>query len=191
MSQLLKIGVAGRGLLFTYAAGAAATTYFVFKNGAPIGFGTGAIFNSASPGAKFAIVTLSGNDVNTLGTIQVALIDAGGNILAGNEATIVTDIPGATVSSVTGDVVGNVDGVVNVGAGSRLAIAQDVINLVDGIELGLSPRDCLRACFAVLAGKDSAPALGAVFRNFGDTKNRVTMAFDAQNERVSVTYDFS
>lgn len=194
--MLLKQSVAGQVISFDCAPGVAATQYFVWKNGAAIGFGVGVVVNTVAAGRIVVLVTLTANDCNTLGTVTIAPLDAVPTVLSSLTFNVVTDLPGQRVSEVTGNVDGNVNGNVVGSVGTifpstRIQIAQDVINLVDGIEPGLSPRDCLRACFSVLAGKDVVGPLAAGFRNFGDTKTRVTMTFDVNNQRLVVTYDFS
>lgn len=195
--MILKQGWPGQVLLFP-GTGALNTMarYKIAKNGGGFATGLGALVNGPPVGIGYAIVTLTAGDVATLGSIQVYVEQAFAGAVVMSEHNVVPDFPGETVTEVLGNVDGSVLGGVTVGPvtvdpASRVAIADDVLNLVDGVELGLSPRDALRCMFAVLAGKDTAGPLSAAFRNFGDTKTRVAMTFDVASQRLTVTYDFS
>lgn len=75
-------------------------------------------------------------------------------------------------------------------AGERTAIATALLDLVDAIETGISPRAALRISLAALAGKLSGAATTAVaIRNVGDTKDRISATVDADGNRTSVTVD--
>jgi hypothetical protein len=58
-----------------------------------------------------------------------------------------------------------------------------------GVETGLTPRQFFRLAAAVLFGKSSGG--GKTFRNYGDTKDRVTATVDGSKNRTAVTYDAS
>lgn len=68
--------------------------------------------------------------------------------------------------------------------------ADALLDRVDGIETGFTPRQVLRLISAVLVGK--ASGLGtttAIFRDLTDVKDRVTSTVDGDGNRSSVTKD--
>ncbi len=72
-------------------------------------------------------------------------------------------------------------------AGERDAIAAALLDLADGVETGLTPRQFARLAAAVLLGKSSGG--GAVYRDTNDTKARVTATLDGLGNRTAVTRD--
>ena len=67
-----------------------------------------------------------------------------------------------------------------------------LLDLVDGIETGITPRKALRAILSAAAGK--AAGLGgttATFRDTSDTKNRITATVDADGNRTAVSLDLT
>lgn len=104
------------------------------------------------------------------GTIDAATFAAG----AIDAAAIATDAIGA----------------LELAAGAANEIADALLDRVAGVETGLTPRQLLRLAASVLLGK--ASGLGtttAVFRDTGDTKDRVTATVDADGNRSAVTLD--
>ena len=78
----------------------------------------------------------------------------------------------------------------DVDSGPAAAIAAAMLDMVDGIEAGLTPRQALRIVSAALAGKLSgADSTSVVIRNVGDTKDRITATVDASGNRTAVTTD--
>lgn len=65
--------------------------------------------------------------------------------------------------------------------------AAGLLDLSNGVETSLTVRGALRLVSSVLFGKSSNG--GKTFRDFGDTKDRVTGTMDASNNRVSVSRD--
>lgn len=66
--------------------------------------------------------------------------------------------------------------------------AAGLLDLTNGVESGVTLRQALRAIAAVAAGKVSGMDTGApVFRNLGDTANRVSATTDADGNRSAVT----
>ena len=61
----------------------------------------------------------------------------------------------------------------------------------EAIESGYTAADILRLIAAVTAGKVSGGPGSPVFRDLGDTKNRVTGTADSNGNRTAVTYDAS
>jgi hypothetical protein len=69
-------------------------------------------------------------------------------------------------------------------------IATAVLDAADAIETGLTPRQFMRLAGSALAGKVSGAATSSVvFRNIGDTKNRITASVDSDGNRTAVTVD--
>lgn len=63
-------------------------------------------------------------------------------------------------------------------------------DLDDGIETSLTPRECLRLMAAATLGKVSGGGTGTErFRDFGDTKYRITATVDSNGNRSAITYD--
>jgi hypothetical protein len=72
-------------------------------------------------------------------------------------------------------------------SGERDAVANALLNLADGIELGYTPKQALRLIAAVLCGKASGGPTNIIFRNMGDTANRVVTIADGNGNRTTVT----
>jgi hypothetical protein len=72
-------------------------------------------------------------------------------------------------------------------AGERDAVANALLNLADGVELGFTPKQALRLIAAVLCGKTSGGPTNVIFRNMGDTANRVVTIADGNGNRTTVT----
>jgi hypothetical protein len=69
-------------------------------------------------------------------------------------------------------------------------IALALLDLVDAIESGITPRKALRIALAALAGKASGLAgVTAVYRAADDSKDRITATVDANGNRTAVTID--
>jgi hypothetical protein len=73
----------------------------------------------------------------------------------------------------------------------RDAIAAALLDLVDAIEAGLTPRAALRLVVAALAGKISgASGTTIAIRNaVADTKDRITATVDSDGNRTAIAYD--
>jgi hypothetical protein len=70
--------------------------------------------------------------------------------------------------------------------------ATALLDLAAGVETGLTVRQGLRLFAAALLGKVSGAAVNApVFRDTGDTKNRISAVTDSNGNRSSVTLDGS
>lgn len=69
-------------------------------------------------------------------------------------------------------------------------IADALLDRTAGVETGLTLRQWLRLAASVLFGKASGLATTtAVYRDFGDTKDRITATVDADGNRSAVTRD--
>ena len=81
-------------------------------------------------------------------------------------------------------------GQVGLSATERGAIATAVLDLVDGVEPGETPRQTLRLLRAVCVGKSTGFPDGPVaFRDRADSKNRVVATVDGQGNRQEVSTD--
>lgn len=70
--------------------------------------------------------------------------------------------------------------------------ADALLDRVDGIETGFTLRQVLRLVAAVLAGKASGMGTAtAIFRDLGDTKDRITATVDSDGNRSSINRDVS
>jgi cell division protein ZapA (FtsZ GTPase activity inhibitor) len=75
---------------------------------------------------------------------------------------------------------------------SAIAIADTLLDRVDGIESALTLRQALRLVVAASAGQLSGAATTTIrIRNFGDTKDRITAFVDDVGNRTGVTTDVS
>lgn len=68
-----------------------------------------------------------------------------------------------------------------------------ILDLTDGVEVGVTFRTALKLMLSVLAGKVSgAGTVTNVFRNaVADSKNRVTATVDSSGNRSAISYDVS
>ena len=81
-------------------------------------------------------------------------------------------------------------GEVGLSAAERAAIAAAVLDLMDGVEPGETPRQTLRLLRAVCVGKSTGFPDGPVaFRDRADSKNRVVATVDGQGNRQTVATD--
>lgn len=72
------------------------------------------------------------------------------------------------------------------------ANATALLDLSAGVETGWTLRQALRVMLAALAGKASGLGTAtAVYRNVGDTKNRISATVDVDGNRSAVTIDAS
>ena len=79
---------------------------------------------------------------------------------------------------------------VGLSEGERLAIANALLDQVDGVEAGETPRETLRLLRAVCVGKSTGFPHGPVaFRDRADSKNRVVATVDGEGNRQSVATD--
>lgn len=70
------------------------------------------------------------------------------------------------------------------------ALPTALLDAADGVESGLTLRQFARLTAAVLFGKASGmTSTTAVFRDIGDTKDRITATVDADGNRTNVTRD--
>lgn len=125
---------------------------------------------------------------------------------AANQTTIIshlTDVKGATFSEATDSLEAIRDrGDSSWTTATGFAVVGDIptadqnaaalMDLANGVETGLTPRQALRLLTAALAGELSGAATTTItIRNTADTKNRITATVDADGNRTAITYDVS
>jgi hypothetical protein len=75
-------------------------------------------------------------------------------------------------------------------ASASYAAPTTLLTSADGVETGLTLQGALRLILSVGPGRRSGVGTGTeLFRDYGNTKTRVTMVFDANGNTTSVTYD--
>jgi len=111
-----------------------------------------------------------------------------------SDAIVASSLDGvpANVAAILADT--GTDGVVvnaaSLAADAVTEIANGILDLSDGIESSLTLRGAVRIALAALAGKVSgAETTSVVFRNVGDSKNRITATVDTDGNRSAVTTD--
>lgn len=72
-------------------------------------------------------------------------------------------------------------------AGERNSVATALLDLANGVETSYTVRQALRLVASVLCGKASGGPTNVVFRNLGDTANRVVTISDGNGNRSTVT----
>jgi hypothetical protein len=71
-------------------------------------------------------------------------------------------------------------------------IADAYLGRADGIETDLTPKQAMRLVIAALAGKANGLETSTVhFRDYTDSKNRITATVDSNGNRSSITYDLT
>jgi hypothetical protein len=77
-------------------------------------------------------------------------------------------------------------------SGERNSIAAALLDLANGIETGITPRESLRAILSVLCGKVSGMDVNSpVFRSAIDSANRVSATTDADGNRSAITLNLT
>lgn len=130
--------------------------------------------------------------VDANGRVNVAAI-AGTAQTAGN---VIAKLPAALISGRMDVTVGAMQANVMTAAAAATDMGQEfadtLLDRTAGVETGLTFRQAMRLMAAVLLGKGSG--LGtttAVYRDTGDTKDRVTATVTAAGDRTAVTLDAS
>lgn len=167
------------GLTFT------ASEILISKNGASEVNSTGSVVEVAGGGYYYqateaeldtlGYLSVRPNKVDVYGAptvvqvIAVNLYDAAGAGLSRLDAAVSTRLPTSSYE--------NVDA---------------MLDKTNSVETGLTLRQALRLITTILGGRVSGSKTGVeVFRNVGDTKNRVTANIDSSGNRTSVTTDLT
>ena len=75
-------------------------------------------------------------------------------------------------------------------ASATYATPASLLTSTDGVETGLTVQGALRLILAGMAGRRSGIGTGTeLYRDYGNSKTRLTMVFDANGNTTSVTYD--
>lgn len=122
---------------------------------------------------KFA---LAPQDTDTKGCLGYSLTWGGPGFFDGDVDQVVTALPGDPGELTNPE---------------RDAVAAAVLGLSNGVDTGVSLAHAMMAITAFLTGK--TPMFGPItrYRNWADTKDRVTMTTDPVSGRLSVVFDFS
>jgi len=72
-------------------------------------------------------------------------------------------------------------------AGERDSVASALLDLASGVETSFTVRQTLRLMAAMLCGKSSGGPGASVFRNMGDSADRVTTVADVNGNRTTMT----
>jgi hypothetical protein len=107
---------------------------------------------------------------------------------SGNAATVLAD---GSISASTFNGFAITEDVLHLSAAQT--IANTLLNLSDGVEVGLTPKNALRLAAATIGGKLSGAGTGTeTLRNaVADSKSRVIWTVDSSGNRSAATYDFS
>lgn len=147
----------------------------------------GAVASGAIAAASFAA-----NALDAVWSTAARLLTAGTNIVLakGVGVTGFTDIDAAGVRTAVGLASANLDTQLDA-LPTAAENAAALMDLANGVETGLTPRQALRLIAAALAGKLSGAATTTVvIRNAAaDSKDRITTTVDASGNRLGVTLD--
>lgn len=135
------------------------------------GGGGGAPTNN-SPGPGGTTYTATMGDLSTLGPITFALLDFSGNVI---------DLVYGFVDAY------NINTVYNLLTTALAAVPNNLLDQVNGVEVGVTPRQSLRAMASVLAGKSSPITGGVQYVGIGVATNRVAVQVPSAGSRSSVT----
>lgn len=151
---------------------------------------------------KVDVDTIKTNPVVNGGTITfptTATLASTTNITAGTITTATTATNVTTVNGLAADVItaasiaANAIGASELAADAATEIANAIMDLADGVEVGLTMRNALKLIAASAAGKISGAATATnVIRNaVADSKDRISASVDASGNRSAITYDLT
>jgi hypothetical protein len=149
----------------------------------------GSVVDLAFDNKNAALLTINGGFGNKVGgarglvsatTTGAIYFDSGRAYLADSAAIkaktdLIPSAPAAVGSAMT------------LTTGERDAVAAALLDLTNGIETGYTLRQAMRIAAAVLGGKVSGGPDTPIFRNLGDTQNRVAAVADKDGNRTAVT----
>lgn len=153
----------------------------------------GGAFSSITPtvterGTGWYSLALTASHTDTLGDLAIHITGTAADATDIADQ-VVTDLPGSSVSSVTGSVI---VGTNNDKTGYRLSATGVDDILDDPVEGTTTLRQMLRgyasALFAKLSGAGTATV---TIRDIADTKDRITATVDSSGNRTSVTTDLT
>lgn len=164
--------------------------------------GSGTITNADAVAYLQLAATLAG--AGDLGGALMALANASATLSGVGDADVTATASGALAASiiVTGDVLNTAN--VASSVWGALAVSNNAVGTMgeklndagsaanpwtEVIESGFSAAEVLRIIASAVAGKSSGGPGSPVFRDLGDTKDRITGVADASGNRTSVDYD--
>lgn len=167
---------------FAWPAGTNPAFVYILKAGflGPLGpgnLGAGALSTIIAAGGPDWIFkyTFAAPDTDTKGDLAIFVSDnIATNLLVANHQ-VVTALPGDPGELTNAE---------------RDAVAAAILGLSNGVDVGVSLAHAQMATAAILAGKTSTAGNVTQFRNWADTKNRVTVT-TSPSGRVTVVFDFS
>ena len=156
-------------------------------------WGSGAITAASIATGALTSAKFAANALDAVWSTATRLLTAGTNIVLakGTGVTGFNDLDAAGVRAAVGLASANLD--TQIGAlPTATENATELLDQAAGVETGLTVRQWLRLGAAVLFGKASGLATTtAVYRDFGDTKDRISATVDADGNRTAVTRDAS
>lgn len=192
--------------------GTAVASYAIWSSTGPIA-GTGG-FVGIVGGCFF---TPTAGETAGTGQIIFLALDGGGAIVGSLSCQIVvwdpvagpagsdpwaTPLPGAYGAGEAGKIVGTaLDALVSsrsapgaamaLTSGERDSVANALLDLANGVDVGVTLRHAICAMAAVMAGTTNNAGLAYLFRNWANTKNRVQVIMSPAGNRATVIFDFS
>lgn len=138
-----------------------------------------------------SVATVIPFDPNSVDKSGFALSSAGNNAVRDVILTDATAFPGANVAAIkakTDNLPASPAAVSDIPTAAANATA--LLDTANGVETSVTPRQSLKLMLAALVGKVTGMDTGSpVFRNVGDTKNRISATVDANGNRTAVTID--
>lgn len=174
-------------------------TVYVLKGGGVLPLaGANLGISLGGPTTAFLQVQLSATDTDTLGDLVVVVNDGSAN-LGQRQCQVVKFSPNdgaglgltnlnATISSRG---TANPGDPMNVTGGAKTDIANALLDLVDGVDAGVTLRMLLMVLQAFAAGQVTWDGANAGFLNWAGTKVRFTMPISGAGDRGPATFDFS
>jgi hypothetical protein len=138
-----------------------------------------------------AISSRSSHSAADVWSVATRILTAGTNIVLskGSGVTGFNDLDAAGVRSAVGLASANLDTQIDA-LPTATENADALLDRANGVESGLTPRQWMRLTSGPLIGKVSGAGTGTeVFRNYGDTKDRITATIDGDGNRTAITYD--
>jgi hypothetical protein len=151
------------------------------------------------PGA--AQITLASPDIDLAGDVVLVVLDGSGNVIGKKELTVVPWDPlsgvnlglsnlGISTNALSADILTAIGDISTVSS-EVLSVPTALLDLVDAIDTGLTPRECLRLLAAALAGKIGIAGTTVTIRDTHDAKNRIVATVDGTGQRTAITYDLT
>ena len=156
-----------------------------------------ATFASSTLGLTItAVGSVTGSVGSVTGSVGSVTGNVGGNVV-GSVASVTGNVGGnvvGSVASVTGNVGGNVVGSV-ASVTSNVTLSNTtlgyIFTIASGVEANLTLGHALQDIWAFTAGKASGGNSTTItFRNYDDTKNRISATVDSNGNRTAMTHNY-